>query len=40
LTLCMNEIIINGNYLGLTNVLSKIIRSFLESLTKNEQETR
>jgi hypothetical protein len=36
----MNDIIINGNYLGLTTVLSKFIRSFLGTLTKNEQEVR
>jgi hypothetical protein len=40
LTLCMKEIITNGNYIGITTILSKIIRSFLESLTKNEQEIR
>jgi hypothetical protein len=38
LTLCMNHIIHNGNYIGLTNFLSKIIRNLLESLTKNEQK--
>jgi hypothetical protein len=37
LTLCMNRIVHNGNYVGLTNLLSKIIRNLLESLTKNEQ---
>jgi hypothetical protein len=36
LTNCMNEIIMNGNYVGITTVLSKIIRSILETLTKNE----
>jgi hypothetical protein len=38
LTLCMREIINSGNYLGVSTILSKIIRSLLESLTKNEQE--
>jgi len=40
LTLCMKEIIMNGNYIGITTILSKIIRSFLEFSTKNEQEIR
>jgi hypothetical protein len=40
LTNCTNEIIMNGNYVGVTAILSKIIRSFLEALTKDDQEQR
>ncbi len=37
LTLCMNNIVHNGNFIGLSTLLSKIIRSLLEFLTKQEQ---
>jgi hypothetical protein len=40
LTLFMTKILHNGNYVGLSTLLSKIIRNFLEYLTKNEQQQR
>lgn len=34
----MIEIIMNGNYVGITTILSKIVKGFLQTITNEEQE--